>query len=80
MTDPELDVYPAPSEAHCGRCDFRAPCLAMHQGRNPAPILAAEYQRRSAIDITRRLGVDSGFHAAEGTRGLRIPPGRTSWD
>jgi hypothetical protein len=80
MLDPQLPLYPTPSEANCGRCDYRAPCLAMTSRRDPGPILAADYQPRPGLDMTGRLGVDSGFHAAEATRDLRLRPRRASWD
>ena len=46
MLDPGLALYPSPSPEHCGPCRYRAPCLAMNEGNDPAPILAAAYQPR----------------------------------
>jgi hypothetical protein len=47
VSDPALRIYPNPSPAACGACLFRAPCLAMNEGLDPAPVLEAGYRRRS---------------------------------
>jgi hypothetical protein len=46
MLDPGLALYPSPRPEHCGPCRYRAPCLAMNEGADPGPILAAGYQPR----------------------------------
>ena len=46
MLEPGLALYPSPSPEHCGPCYFRAPCLAINEGNDPGPILAAGYQQR----------------------------------
>lgn len=46
MLDADLTLYPSPSPEHCGPCRYRAPCLAMNEGNDPGPILAAGYQQR----------------------------------
>ncbi|CAN5312414.1 hypothetical protein BH20ACT5_BH20ACT5_15850 [soil metagenome] len=69
MLDPELRVYPTPSAAHCGRCDFLAPCLTMGEGADPALDLAARYRRDPVGPAhTPRLG------AGGGGRGAVMPP------
>lgn len=45
MINPELATYPTPAE-HCRTCQFVAPCLAMTEGADPEPVLAAGYQIR----------------------------------
>ena len=40
-------VYPTPA-AHCRDCEFSAPCLAMIEGADPGPMLAADFHRRPA--------------------------------
>jgi hypothetical protein len=47
VADPSLPVYPNPSPATCAACSFRAPCLAMNEGTDPGPVLAAAYRRRT---------------------------------
>jgi hypothetical protein len=43
--------------AHCQMCEFSAPCLALVEGRNPEPMLAAGYRRRPGEDQAKpRLG------------------------
>jgi hypothetical protein len=34
MFNPDVAVYPSPSESACGRCPFAAPCLALYEGRD----------------------------------------------
>ncbi|HKY74929.1 MAG TPA: hypothetical protein VJS45_02225 [Acidimicrobiia bacterium] len=46
MLDPNLALYPSPSPEHCAPCYYRAPCLAMNEGADPAPILTADYRPR----------------------------------
>ena len=46
MLDPDLALYPSPSPEHCGPCRYRAPCITMNEGSDPAPILDADYQPR----------------------------------
>ena len=46
MLAPDLALYPSPTPDHCDRCSFRAPCLAMNEGADPGPVLAAGYQQR----------------------------------
>jgi hypothetical protein len=46
MLDPNLALYPSPTPEHCGPCRYRAPCLAMNEGNDPAPILDAAYRQR----------------------------------
>lgn len=47
LANPGLRVYPNPSPANCGPCLFRRPCLALNEGVDPAPILAADFRRRT---------------------------------
>jgi hypothetical protein len=56
MTDPALVAYPSPA-AHCDDCAFVTPCLAMTETDDPAPVLTADYRRRSARAAPKpRLG------------------------
>jgi hypothetical protein len=54
---PGLGVYPNPGPHVCPDCTFRAPCVAATEGRDPAPVLAAGYRRRTAeeTDTGERL-------------------------
>jgi hypothetical protein len=62
MTDPSLRLYPNPAEHRCGGCNYRAPCLAMNQGKDAEPILRAGYRRRTKEDFEPgRLGSLWGF-------------------
>jgi hypothetical protein len=47
MLSPGLPVYPSPSVQNCAHCVFRAPCMAMNRGEDPAPILAEGYRERA---------------------------------
>jgi hypothetical protein len=43
--------------AHCRTCEFTTPCLALVQGADAEPILAANYGRRRTDDQRKpRLG------------------------
>lgn len=43
--------------AHCQPCEFRTPCLALVEGADPQPILAANFRRRPTDDQQQpRLG------------------------
>ena len=48
-------VYPNPGP-HCAVCDFAAPCLAMFEGADPEPVLAAHFRRRQSAEHKPRLG------------------------
>jgi hypothetical protein len=70
MLDPALAVYPAPSAAHCPRCIFRAPCLTMTVGGDPAPELAARFAPGpTSQPFEPRLGAGGA-----GGRYVPIPP------
>ena len=44
-------------DTHCQTCEFSAPCLALVQGVDPEPMLAAHYRRHPAEDQRKpRLG------------------------
>ena len=43
----EPAIYPSPA-AHCSVCEFAAPCLALFEGRDPEPILEAQFRQRPA--------------------------------
>jgi len=47
VANPALPIYPNPSPANCGPCLFRQPCLALNEGADPGPILAASYRLRT---------------------------------
>jgi hypothetical protein len=52
-----LDVVPNPSWAHCARCPFRAPCVALEQGEDVTELLATGYRPRPADVVEEgRLG------------------------
>ncbi len=71
MLDPGLTLYPSPSPEHCGRCYFRAPCIAMNEGTDPTPILAAVYQQR---DFDRPEEGRLGGGSWSMNRGAAPPP------
>ena len=49
-------IYPTAAE-HCRMCEFAAPCLAVVQGADPEPLLAAHFHRhRAAARPKPRLG------------------------
>jgi hypothetical protein len=51
------EVEPTPQWAHCRACAFRAPCIAMNRGDDPAPLLARDYRSRPADRLEEgRLG------------------------
>ncbi len=61
MVDPDVGLYPAPSVEHCTACAFVAPCLAMNEGLDPEPLLAAGYRERPAVEFEAgRLGGSAG--------------------
>jgi hypothetical protein len=48
--------YPSPGR-HCLSCGFAAPCLAMFEGTDPGPLLAAGFRRRpDDSELKPRLG------------------------
>ena len=71
MLDSGLALYPSPSPEHCGPCRYRAPCLAMNEGADPGPILAAHYQPR---DIDRPEEGRLGGGSWSMNRGAAPPP------
>ena len=71
MLDPGLALYPSPSPEHCGPCHYRAPCLAMNEGNDPAPILDAAYQER-AFDRPEEGRLGGGSWSMN--RGAAPPP------
>jgi hypothetical protein len=49
-------IYPNPA-AHCAVCSFAEPCLAMFEGTDPEPVLAAQFrQRQPSAEAKPRLG------------------------
>jgi hypothetical protein len=49
-------IYPT-FAAHCQACEFSTPCLALVEGTDPEPVLAANFRRRPADDQRKpRLG------------------------
>ncbi len=57
-TQPDLEIYPSPSEEICGRCAYRQPCLAISEVGDPTVVLAESYQRRPPEPVVEegRLG------------------------
>ncbi|HMC08177.1 MAG TPA: hypothetical protein VKL22_02470, partial [Actinomycetota bacterium] len=47
VANPALPVYPNPAPDNCSTCVFRAPCVALNEGADPAPILEASFRRRT---------------------------------
>jgi len=45
-------IYPTPSRFNCNGCMFFAPCLALHEGRDPDTILDELYERRSSVPVS----------------------------
>jgi hypothetical protein len=48
-------IYPTPA-AHCRDCEFRAPCLALTEGVDPEPVLAASFRPPPTERPKPRLG------------------------
>ena len=46
MISPSLPLYPSPSPGNCTACAFRAPCMALSRGEDPAPIFEQAYRQR----------------------------------
>lgn len=60
MASPAATVEPSPSPANCPSCAYFAPCRAMLEGSNPAPLLQADYHERPASTLEEgRLGTRS---------------------
>jgi len=56
MADPHLVPYPTPGR-QCGECVYRPPCLALQDGDDVEPILAADYRTRpDEVPEEGRLG------------------------
>jgi len=64
MLDPPVDTDPTPEWSHCSRCSFRAPCIAMNQGRDASGLLAGAYRRRppDVLEEGRLGGVSWGLN------------------
>lgn len=71
MLDPDLALYPSPGPEHCGPCHYRTPCLALNEGNDPGPVLAAAYQRR---DFDRPEEGRLGGGSWSMSRGAAPPP------
>jgi hypothetical protein len=74
MVDPGLVCYPTPASRRCARCAFRAPCLTMNAGADPARLLADGYRPRSHDPVPGQLGGgtwSTGRGAAPPTFGRR---------
>jgi hypothetical protein len=71
MLDPTLALYPTPTEENCGRCQFRAPCLAMNEGGDADAVLAAAYRLR---DLTQPEEGRLGGGTWSMNRGAAPPP------
>lgn len=48
LNDPS--IYPTPGKFNCGRCDFKAPCLAMADGSDATWMLNDGYHKRGKSD------------------------------
>jgi hypothetical protein len=56
MTGSDVHCHPTPSARRCVACSFRAPCLTMNLGDDPAGLLAAGYVQRSHDPEPGQLG------------------------
>jgi hypothetical protein len=57
ILDPDVSVYPSPSELACGHCPFVAPCQALYEGEDAEAILADSYRPRPSVELVEgRLG------------------------
>jgi hypothetical protein len=58
ILDPDVAVFPSPSERVCGSCPFASPCLALYRGddHEAAAILTSSYRTRSPAVEAGRLG------------------------
>jgi hypothetical protein len=57
MVSANSHVYPNPAADHCSICAYMAPCLALNEGGDAEPVLAAAYRRRAPVGIEMgRLG------------------------
>lgn len=66
MTDPELLVYPSPSQQHCPRCNYRELCIGMNEGSDVDGIVRASYRKRPAGEYRRaRIGGGIGTWCTE---------------
>ena len=77
MAGADLDCYPTPEWSTCRPCDFREPCVALMQGRDPQPVLAEQYQPRLRKDFEEgRLGSVWGYvpHRPDHTHVRLNPP------
>jgi hypothetical protein len=46
MLDPNVALYPSPSQVKCPRCPFKDPCDVRHLGGNYQLLIAEEYRKR----------------------------------
>jgi hypothetical protein len=73
--DPPRD--PVPTARRCAACEFRAPCLSMNLGEDPAALLAAGYVQRNREPLPGQLGGgtwSTGRGAAPPPREFGGPP------
>lgn len=48
MSDPDVLIYPSPSQLNCNRCSFKDPCSLTNQGRSISSIMLNNYREGSA--------------------------------
>ncbi len=71
----EVAAYPSPSEPVCAVCPFDAPCLALYEGRDPAPILGSSYRTRPPEEpVGGRIG-RATWSIGRGAAPPRFPAG-----
>ncbi|MGH9223033.1 MAG: PD-(D/E)XK nuclease family protein [Acidimicrobiales bacterium] len=46
MTAADVRIYPNPSLAHCGACDYRPPCVAANAAGSAGAVLSESYRKR----------------------------------
>ena len=68
MIGAEVRTYPSPAPEHCSTCAFISPCLAIEEGADVEPILAAHYREQPAVKVEmgRLAGPPMAWAAAGG--------------
>jgi hypothetical protein len=63
MLAPDLAIEPTPEWAHCSRCSFRTPCMAMNRGEDARAMLMTQYRPRGpdVLEEGRLGGVSWGM-------------------
>lgn len=70
ITDPEIRLYPNPTEENCTACAYRKPCIAMNENVHVNEVLEAHYKKRTDEEF-KAGGISSSTFSTN--RGA-IPP------